>query len=122
MFTNIPWLLYGATGRTGTLIAEAAVARGHRPVLAGRDAERLRSLAQRLDLPWVAGPVDELDRMIGSARLVLLAAAPFDLTSAPALAACLRAGVHYLDVATRSTSSSVSWPPIQRSSNQGSAP
>ena len=26
MFTNIPWMLYGATGRTGTLIAEQASA------------------------------------------------------------------------------------------------
>ena len=30
------WLLYGAYGYTGELIAEEAIARGHRPVLAGR--------------------------------------------------------------------------------------
>jgi hypothetical protein len=56
MFTNKPWLLYGATGRTGTMIAEEAVARGHRPVLAGRDSDRFRVLAERLGLPWTAGP------------------------------------------------------------------
>src|SRR4051812_18412632 len=67
MFTYIPWLLYGATGRTGTLIAEEAVARGHRPVLAGRDPAALRSLAERLDLTWVAGPVTDLARLIGDA-------------------------------------------------------
>src|SRR3954465_145315 len=72
MFTNNPWLLYGATGRTGTLIAQEAVARGHRPVLAGRDPDRLRGLAERLDLPWVAGPATA--RLIGDANLVLLTA------------------------------------------------
>src|SRR6266705_2014865 len=82
MFTYKPWLLYGATGRTGTLIAEEAVARGHRPILAGRDPDRLRRLAERLDLTWAAGPATELARRIGDARLVLLAA-----------------GVHYLDIA-----------------------
>ncbi len=99
MFTNIPWLLYGATGRTGTLIAEEAVARGHRPVLAGRDPDRLRRLAERLDLAWAAGPATELARLIGDARLVLLAAGPFGATAPPVLRACLDAGVHYLDIA-----------------------
>src|SRR3954447_5963685 len=99
MFTNKPWLLYGATGRTGTLIAEEAAARGHRPVLTGRDPDRLRSLAERLDLTWAAGPATEMARLIGGARLVLLAAGPFGTTAQPAPRACLDAGVHYLDIA-----------------------
>src|SRR5262245_50457130 len=99
MFTNKPWLLYGATGRTGTLIAEEAVARGHRPVLAGRDPERLESLAARLDLPWVAGPATDISRLIGDSRLVLLAAGPFGTTAPAVLRACLDRGVHYLDIA-----------------------
>ncbi len=99
MFTNKPWLLYGATGRTGVLIANEAVARGHRPVLAGRDPDRLHRLAERLDLTWAAGPATELARLIGDARLVLLAAGPFGATALPVLQACLDNGVHYLDIA-----------------------
>ena len=99
MFTNMPWMLYGATGRTGTLIAERAVAMGHRPLIAGRDAGRLRTLAERLDLPWVAATADDLHRVLGDSRLVLLAAGPFESTSGPVLDASLRAGVHYLDIA-----------------------
>lgn len=99
MFTNIPWMLYGATGRTGTLIVEHAVSRGHRPTLAGRDPVRLRAMATRFDLPWVAAPVTDLGRLIEDVRLVLLAAGPFDVTTPPALRACLDAGVHYLDIA-----------------------
>jgi short subunit dehydrogenase-like uncharacterized protein len=92
-------MLYGATGRTGTLIAEHAVASGHRPLLAGRDAGRLRPLAERLGLPWVAAPPDDLRRVLGDSRLVLLAAGPFESTSGAVLEASLRAGVHYLDIA-----------------------
>jgi short subunit dehydrogenase-like uncharacterized protein len=99
MFTNKPWILYGATGRTGTLIAEEAVARGHRPMLAGRDPDRLRSLAERLNLTWVAGPASDMARLIGDARLVLLAAGPFGSTAPAVLRASLDAGVHYLDIA-----------------------
>jgi len=40
MLTNKPWILYGATGRTGALIAEEAVARGHRPVLGATTVAR----------------------------------------------------------------------------------
>src|SRR3954469_11299861 len=98
MFTYKRWLLYGATGRTGTLIAEEAVARGHRPVLAGRDPERLRGLAERLDLAGVAGPAAESARLIGEASLVLLTAGPFGVTAPAVLRACLDAGVHYLDI------------------------
>jgi short subunit dehydrogenase-like uncharacterized protein len=68
-------------------------------MLAGRDPDRLRSLAERLDLSWAAGPATELARLIGNARLVLLAAGPFGATAPPVLRACLDAGVHYLDIA-----------------------
>jgi short subunit dehydrogenase-like uncharacterized protein len=99
MDTAIPWLLYGATGKTGTLIAEEARARGHRPVLAGRDVDTVRRLAERLELPWAAGPATDVASLLGDARLVLLAAGPFTATSPPVLRACLGAGVHYLDIA-----------------------
>ena len=36
-------VLFGATGYTGRLVAEAMVERGLRPVLAARSAERLRA-------------------------------------------------------------------------------
>ena len=42
------WLLYGATGYTGALIAEMAKARGAEPILAGRNADKLKILAEKL--------------------------------------------------------------------------
>jgi short subunit dehydrogenase-like uncharacterized protein len=95
------WMLYGATGYTGLLLAEEAVHRGHRPLLAGRSADKLKPLAERLGLDYFAVSLDDADalaRALSGVDLVLHAAGPFSLTSAPMIRACLAAGTHYLDL------------------------
>ena len=95
------FLVYGATGFTGRLIAEHAVERGLNPVLAGRDAAGVRSLAERLGLLHRAFELGSrkalVDGLTGIAA-VLHAAGPFSATSAPMVEACLAAGVHYCDI------------------------
>jgi short subunit dehydrogenase-like uncharacterized protein len=54
-----PFLLYGATGYTGGLIAREAVRRGLRPVLAGRDARAVAALAAELGLAWRAFALED---------------------------------------------------------------
>lgn len=44
------WLLYGANGYTGRLIADEAVRRGEQPILAGRNAREIESMARALSL------------------------------------------------------------------------
>jgi len=44
------FLVYGANGYTGQLIAREAVVRGMRPILAGRNAEAVTALAGQLGL------------------------------------------------------------------------
>lgn len=95
------WLLYGAYGFTGRLLAEEAVRRGHRPILAGRDGERLRALARTLNCPHRVFPLDDPFRLevgLRQVRAVLHAAGPFVETSAPMLDACLAVGAHYMDI------------------------
>jgi len=95
------WVLYGATGFTGRLIVESALALGLRPVLAGRNEAALRQLAERNGLGYVRAAVDrdpELDRLLAGRKLVLNAAGPFSATAGPIMSACLRAGTHYLDI------------------------
>ena len=46
------WMIYGANGYTGRLVAQAAVAGGMRPILAGRSEASLRPLAQELGLEF----------------------------------------------------------------------
>ena len=95
------WMLYGAAGHTGALIAQHAHERGHRPVLAGRTAPAIAALARRLDLPHQALALDDPDALnaaLASVDLVLNAAGPFLHTAVPLAGACLAAGVHYLDI------------------------
>jgi short subunit dehydrogenase-like uncharacterized protein len=96
-----PWILYGANGYTGELIAAQAAAEGLRPLLAGRNAEALARVGGRLGLEWRAFDLkdpDALARQLGGAPLVLHAAGPFSATSEPMVSACLKAGAHYLDI------------------------
>jgi saccharopine dehydrogenase (NAD+, L-lysine-forming) len=90
------WLLYGANGYTGQLIAELAKEKGQQPVLAGRSEEKLRQLAARLSLPFRAFALEKPD--LTGISLVLHCAGPFSQTSRPMVDACLAARAHYLDV------------------------
>jgi short subunit dehydrogenase-like uncharacterized protein len=95
------WMLYGATGYTGGLIAQHALERGHRPVLAGRNGPEVSALAARLSLPHRVVDLDDaaaLQAALADVELVLNAAGPFLHTAAPLAEACLSVGVHYLDI------------------------
>ena len=90
------WLIYGAYGYTGELIARQAVADGQKPILAGRDAARVLALASELGLPHRSFSLATPD--LANISLVLNCAGPFSATAAPMIAACLAAGAHYLDI------------------------
>jgi short subunit dehydrogenase-like uncharacterized protein len=95
------WMIYGASGYTGKLVAEEAVKRGHKPLLAGRSASKLKPLADRLGLEYVAVSLDDtaaLEKAVSRVELVYHAAGPFIHTSAPMVNACLAVGAHYLDI------------------------
>jgi putative NADH-flavin reductase len=53
------WMLYGAYGSTGRLILDEAVRRGHRPLLAGRDAAQLAALGQTTGLTTLRLSLDD---------------------------------------------------------------
>ena len=95
------FLLYGTNGYTGELTARLAVERGLKPILAGRNADAIRSLADQLDLPWRTFSLDEpgsIDAAIADVVVVLHCAGPFWRTSSPMVDSCLRTGTHYLDI------------------------
>lgn len=92
------WMVYGAYGYTGTLVAELAVRRGLRPVLAGRDAAKVRPLAERLGLEHRVFGLDRAARELADVDAVAHCAGPFSSTSGPMVDACLDSGTHYLDI------------------------
>lgn len=99
------WLLYGAYGYTGELVAREALRCGLRPLLAGRDEAALADLAERLGLD---DPTDRrafpltdpgsLRAALADVDAVLHCAGPFVDTSRPMVEACLDTGTHYLDI------------------------
>ncbi len=94
-------VIYGATGYTGKLISKTAAEKGLAPVLAGRDPAKLEAVAGPLSLERRAAALDDpagLDALLDGAGVVIHVAGPFSATSKPMADACLRAGVHYLDV------------------------
>jgi short subunit dehydrogenase-like uncharacterized protein len=95
------FLIYGANGYTGALTARQAAKEGLRPVLAGRNAESLASLAQELQLEqrvFSLGDPAAVDAGIRDMTAVLHCAGPFAHTWRAMVDACLRKKVHYLDV------------------------
>ena len=99
-------VLYGATGYMGALTAQAMVANGARPVLAGRDQGRLNALAARLSQAG-GGPQLEtavagaepgpLRELIGAGDVLVSTAGPFLKIGRPAVQAAVDAGAIYLD-------------------------
>ncbi|MGH7539386.1 MAG: saccharopine dehydrogenase family protein, partial [Gemmatimonadota bacterium] len=94
-------LVYGAYGYSGDLVVRRAVARGLRPVLAGRREEPLRRLADETGLRWrrfeLSSPSETAGGVAGAAA-VLNCAGPFVHTAEALLEACLAGGAHYLDI------------------------
>jgi len=95
------WLIYGATGYTGELIAREAVKQGLAPILAGRNALAIETLGKRLGLPARVLLLDHpaaIAANLSDVSLVLNCAGPFIHTAEPLLHACLGTRVHYLDI------------------------
>ena len=100
------WVL-GASGRSGRMIAAQLVARGHSPVLLGRDPARLAAVADRIAAEHGNRPrtrvmesvhtlaADLVDRRPG---VVVNTIGPFTRTAVPIARAC-PPGTHYLDLA-----------------------
>ena len=89
-------MIYGANGYTGRLLADLAVRRGFRPILAGRSVEKIRPLARERGMDHRAFSLDRPE-LEGVAAVVHMAG-PFSATSRPMVDACLAARVHYLDI------------------------
>jgi short subunit dehydrogenase-like uncharacterized protein len=95
------WLLYGAYGYTGELTVRLAVEKGLRPILSGRDPQKLEAVAQKYQLPQRVASIDDpqsIDRAMKGVNLVLHTAGPFSHTYRAMSDACLRNKVHYLDI------------------------
>jgi short subunit dehydrogenase-like uncharacterized protein len=95
------YLLYGANGYTAQLIAREGMKCGLPPILAGRNAEAVRTLARQMNLDHRVFALDNsaaVDAGLADVAAVLHCAGPFSRTAKPMAEACLRRHVHYLDI------------------------
>jgi len=95
------WLIYGANGYTGQLIARQALQRGLNPILAGRNAEGIASIAAETgfdSLVFDLADTSALNKALKGVSIVLHCAGPFSATTQPMIEACLKNSCHYLDI------------------------
>lgn len=100
------WMIYGTNGYTGELIAREAAKRGCNVILAGRSEEKVQPLAKELGLAYQIFALDDLDVIVKNLQgkhLVLNCAGPFSCTAIAMQEACIKAGVHYLDITGEAT-------------------
>ena len=95
-------VLFGATGYTGRLTAEAMAERGLRPLLAARSAERLEELAAELGPGFETATADVADppsvtALVEAGDVLVSTVGPFVRWGGPAAAAASAVGAHYLD-------------------------
>jgi short subunit dehydrogenase-like uncharacterized protein len=95
------WMIYGANGYTGWLVAAEARRQGLRPVLAGRRTGPVEAVAAELGLTarvFDLGDARAAAAALHDMALVAHCAGPFAVTSAPMIDACLASRTHYLDI------------------------
>jgi len=94
-------VLFGATGYTGRLTAEALVARGAKPLLAARNHEAVRDLARTLGgLEWALADVSDppsVRALLERGDVLISTVGPFARHGDAAVSAAVDAGAHYID-------------------------
>ncbi len=97
-------LIYGANGYTGRLVVDVARARGMLPadlIVAGRNGQVIQALGDETGIEHRVFGLDSpstVDACLEGVAVVLHCAGPFARTATPMAEACIRMGVHYLDV------------------------
>lgn len=93
-------VVFGASGYTGRLVTGALLARGLRPLLAGRSRPALQALADPHGLPYQRADVTEpasVRALVEPGDILVSTVGPFSRFGHAAAAAAADAGAHYLD-------------------------
>lgn len=95
-------LIYGATGYSLGLATTEAKRVGLEFIIGGRTESKVKALAANLDVPYrIFSPHDSteaVDQALAGVSLLANGAGPFRLTTDAFMDACIRNGVHYIDI------------------------
>ncbi|MCB0973830.1 MAG: saccharopine dehydrogenase NADP-binding domain-containing protein [Actinobacteria bacterium] len=99
--------VFGATGYTGDLTARSLITRGMRPILVGRNQQRLDALARELGKVTGTGALDtatadatdpaSIRQLLEPGDVLISTVGPFLKFGRPAVQAAAEVGTHYLD-------------------------
>ncbi|MCP4443576.1 MAG: hypothetical protein GY810_32130 [Aureispira sp.] len=95
------FLIYGCYGYTGALISKIAAEQGLRPILAGRNADRVKEQAEKLGLDYRIFSLDNqttVEEQIKDVQVVIHCAGPFSHTAKIMMKACMAVQTHYTDI------------------------
>ena len=95
------FLLYGANGYSGQLIARFAKEYNLQPILAGRNRQTITGLAKQLQLDYRIVDLNDstaLASALQDVKLVVNAAGPYDFTAKQMIDACMVSHTHYIDL------------------------
>lgn len=95
------FLIYGSYGYTGSLIANLCIQQGLKPVLAGRNKDKLIAQSQALNLEYREMDLDndeQTESVLQDFIAVVHCAGPFCHTYKKMAEACLKTKTHYLDI------------------------
>lgn len=101
MSASQKWMIYGVTGFTGALVIEEALKRGHKPIIAGRNAEKLKVIADQYQVEYQAidlKDTEKLHKAVAEMDLVFHVAGPYLITAEAMLQACIAGKTHYVDI------------------------
>jgi len=104
-------IIYGATGYTGRQITDVAVSSGLAPIIAGRREALLLEMGYSLSLQYRVFGLDspaQIDAGLAGAKVLLNCAGPYHRTAGVLIDACIRNGIHYLDIAAELDSYNIS--------------
>ena len=94
-------ILLGASGYTGKITLAALIARGIKPVIAGRNQEKLSSLSQQyggLEIQIAdINNADSIQSIVSEGDILLTTVGPFMNYGRPALEAAVAKKAHYID-------------------------
>ncbi len=94
-------LVYGAYGYTGQLIVEELLSKNHKPIIAGRNAEKVTQMASKYSLEgsvFEVSETDKLEKALSKVKVLIHCGGPFIYTAQDMVNACLKLGVHYIDI------------------------
>ncbi|KAI0201726.1 hypothetical protein F4808DRAFT_423599 [Astrocystis sublimbata] len=94
-------LIYGATGYTGRIACRHAKDLGLPFLLGGRSREKITELASQLTTSYRVFDLESsqsIDMALENVEVLLNCAGPFTKTAEPLMAACIKRGIHYLDI------------------------